>query len=609
MDRRSVLLILAPGLILSAFLPPACGAETVLVRDGKPACSIVIAGEATRSAQFAAFELQYHLGKITGANVPIVDDNGNLGGTKILVGDSKLTAELGIDGTKLAKQEYLLRFREDLIVLLGRDELDFGKVDYESPVPLGCSAGQVVSTGTFPGFFKDHATCYAVYDFLERYCGMRWYLPTRLGEAFTPTENLSVSGTDIRRAPAMKYRWLTVVPVPEDLCGDTVGDKVPKSLAWRDDLLWLHRSRAGGEAYDCNHSLDGYYDRFYPSHPDWFAQGYEGKPPNMCYTNTELIRQVVSDARDYFDGKSLYSGSIAAGDYFAVVPMDGAGWCKCERCADALKQGNSNYFFNFVNAVAEQLRQSHPDKFVSTLAYSNYIDPPTGVRLEPNISIQMCLHTRAVAQPPSLVHEKKALTNWKTESNDRRKFVWSYFCFPTAATLGQFRGFPGFCAHHLPEKMAAYHKSGAIGIYFEPSYLNFGTRSVLLDQLEWYVMMRLADDPALDGNRLMDEFFPMYYGAAAEPMAKLYRRIEETFADKDNYGPNPQPGYSELQTEETAWKYLGTDTRMAEFDELMKQAKNLARTEIEKNRVALFEKGIWDPMQAGKRTYLERRAK
>ena len=117
--------------------------------------------------------------------------------------------------------------------------------------------------------------------------------------------------------------------------------------------------------------------------------------------------------------------------------------------------------------------------------------------------------------------------------------------------------------------------------------------------------MRLADDPTLDGSKLIDEFFVMYYGAAAEPMGKLYNRIEETFADKDNYGPNPQPGYSELQTEEAAWKYLGTDARMAEFGELMEQAKFLARTEIEKRRVALFEKGIWKYMKAGKQTYLE----
>jgi Domain of unknown function (DUF4838) len=604
-----ILALFAATVVRCGALPVALGdasKSTVLVEDGKPVCSIVIAKEATRSAQFAAFELQYHIQKITGAKVPIVDEEAKNSGTKILVGDSKLAADLRIDGTALGRQEYILRFLDDTIVLLGRDKADYGKVDYESPIALGCSAGQVVSTGTFPGFFEDHATCYAVYDFLEDYCGVRWYLPTQLGEAYTPLKTLTVSGKNVRRAPAMKYRWLVVVPIPEDLCGDTVGDKAPPPLPWRDDLLWLHRSRAGGEAYDCNHSLDGYYDRFLASHSGWFAQGYEGKPPNLCYTNPELIEQVVTDARDYFDGKGLKPGASAAGDYFAVVPMDGAGWCKCPRCAEALKDGDSNYFYTFVNTIAKEVRMTHPDKFISALAYSNYIDPPTKVNVEPNISIQMCLHTRGVAQAVSLEHETKALANWSAESKDRQKFIWAYFCFPSAATLGQFRGFPGFFAHYLPTKMAAYQKAGATGIFFEPAYLNFGTRSVLLDQVEWYVTMRLADDPTLDGGKLIDEFFVMYYGAAAKPMSELYTRIEETFADKANYGPNPQSMYSELQTEETAWKYLGTDARMAEFGELMEQAKSLAQTEIEKQRVALFEKGIWKFMKAGKQSYQDK---
>ncbi len=33
-------------------------------------------------------------------------------------------------------------------------------------------------------------------------------------------------------------------------------------------------------------------------HADWFAQGYEGTPPQMCYTNPGLIQQVAQDARD-----------------------------------------------------------------------------------------------------------------------------------------------------------------------------------------------------------------------------------------------------------------------------------------------------------------------
>ena len=60
-------------------------------------------------------------------------------------------------------------------------------------------------------------------------------------------------------------------------------------------------------------------------------------------------------------------------------------------------------------------------------------------------------------------------------------------------------------------------------------------QSYLMDQLEFYVTLKLADNPGLDGNRLIDEFFARYYGAAARPMKELYELIETTFSDPKSY--------------------------------------------------------------------------
>ena len=53
----------------------------------------------------------------------------------------------------------------------------------------------------------------------------------------------------------------------------------------------------------------------------------------------------------------------------------------------------SNYFFSFVNAVAREVRKTHPDKYIATLAYWNYALPPRGFNIEPNVSVAPCLHT------------------------------------------------------------------------------------------------------------------------------------------------------------------------------------------------------------------------
>ena len=81
-----------------------------LARDGRPAATIVLAQNATRAAQFAAFELQWHLRQITGGEFAIVRDDQPVPGLAILVGDSQPVRVLGIDVGQFQKQEYVIRF-------------------------------------------------------------------------------------------------------------------------------------------------------------------------------------------------------------------------------------------------------------------------------------------------------------------------------------------------------------------------------------------------------------------------------------------------------------------------------------------------------------------
>ena len=63
------------------------------------------------------------------------------------------------------------------------------------------------------------------------------------------------------------------------------------------------------------------------------------------------------------------------------------------------------------------------------------------------------------------------------------------------------------------------------------------------------------------------------------------------------------------QTEELAWKHLGTEKRMLELGALIEQAKALAATELEKERVGTWERGVWEYMKEGRRKYLAKQNK
>ncbi len=612
-----------------------------LTHDGQPAATIVVAEKPTRSAQMAALELQHHVQKITAATLPIRNDMIDVEGTRILVGESKATVSLGLKNNDFKAQEYLIRFLPGTLILMGRDEEDRGKVDYADaktfPGAYG-SSDPLYHGGDHPRYYDwaKQGTCYAVYDFLERYCDVRWYLPTELGLVCPSTKTLRVTGTELRRSPAMKHRFSNLgYQFPRDLIGVVMEGPSSPVLAWREQAIFMSRLRFGGRAMEAGHTTGGYIRRFWDKpkdatffesyHPEFFAQGHRHTPParwQLCYMNPGLIQQVVRDARDYFDGKGMKAEEwyYNKGESFIIVPGDNCDYCKCPRCAALIKKiptrghaGNANdmisdYWFAFVNKVAREVKKSHPDKWIGTIAYSRYAYPPTHERLEPNVWIKIVLDSRRVWSQATKDNYGEVFDSWVAESKERPKTLWLWYCFPAISGRNRYHVFPGFFAHSLVRQMKKYHQSGIQGFSYEVSGLCYGRRSPLLDQLACYLTFKLADDPTLDGDKVIDEFFDRYYGAAAEPMQAFYEMVEDIYSDQANYPAEALNRVSAAQTEEIAWKYLGTGPRMVKLEKLMVEARAAAKTEVEKKRVALFDKGIWQRMQAGRETYLKHEA-
>ncbi|MCX6924430.1 MAG: hypothetical protein NT154_14630, partial [Verrucomicrobia bacterium] len=188
-----------------------------LTRDGKPGCFIVIAEKPSPSARLAALELQSHVLKISGAELPIRSETERIDGRRILVGESSATRELGLRSKDFSSQEYLISFRMNSVILIGRDWDDTEanrnvegrpmtgeslqelrhKVNYWEAVGMSeRSSGQI----ELPGLYDDQGTCLATYDFLERFCGVRWYGPSAVTVVCPQRATLTIKGDDLRRS-------------------------------------------------------------------------------------------------------------------------------------------------------------------------------------------------------------------------------------------------------------------------------------------------------------------------------------------------------------------------------------------------------------------------
>ncbi|TFG66012.1 MAG: DUF4838 domain-containing protein, partial [Anaerolineales bacterium] len=543
--------------------------EITLVSEGKPSASIVIAENPTPSARLAALELQYHIRKITGAILPIRSDREEIMGTCILVGESKQTNALGIKGDSFKSLEYLIQFRPDTIILIGRDWQDteenrkelgrdtYGRtiqssrhhIDYHKATG---QAEQGAKPITLPGFFDDQGTCYATYHFLEQFCGVRWYGPTELNIVLPSQKTLTLRGGEIRRSRDLKHIHA--------LGGGWPIIKVQWNNPNDDELnLYWRRLRVGGEKWAGNHTIWRKTIHEVFNNPEYQAKG-SGSGSQLCYTNPKLVQEVARAARDYFDGKELRDGFKAMGDYFAVVPDDNYSWCKCEKCQQILaiskedKRGegffsnarNSYYIFNFVNEVAKEVRKTHPHKFIVALAYSSYTYPPKGLELEPNVCVAPCLHICYGYDKKTYYENDMAIYRAWLEGGDRPLYLWNYFHHPMEpAVIGKWNCFPCFMPDVISREIKRYHKDGIRGVFL----CGIG------QQLDYYLYTQTAFDVDTDYQKLVDEFFALYFGGAAEPMKTFYYRISEINREEGLVGTSPKK----------SWGKLGTPDRMKEL--------------------------------------------
>jgi hypothetical protein len=364
----------------------------------------------------------------------------------------------------------------------------------------------------------------------------------------------------------------------------------------------------GGEKWAGNHSFSSFQDRFLvkaedsrlweSSRPDFFAVGWEneGNWRQLCLTNPDLVQQVAQDARDYFDGKGLKGSQPACGDYFAVIPQDTDHWCKCERCQAVLARGKehdvpghfatgtaSDYVFGFVNAVAKEVAKTHPDKYISTLAYHVYSYPPS-FPLEPNVAVAPCIQT-CYGYTSLWDNDVKFYNQWITRGGNRF-YVWNYFHHPMErAIMEGYKCFPCFMPDVISEWVKRYPRDGVRGFFL----CGIG------EQLDYYLYMQTALDTGTDYRQLIDEFFSLYFGAAGEPLEKFYYRISEINRETRKIGTSVK----------ASWMRMGTEERMKELGALMDAAVKLAATDLEKKRVETWRKGVWEYMVEGRQQYLK----
>lgn len=478
--RRCAFLIAA----LSVFAP--AGALEI-AHNGVALVPIVTDG--TPGIDDAVADLRLFLGRMTGAQFELRSAEEHRGGPAIFVGCSHFPPLQGATRDRwLLEQTVDVRTRDGSLYISGGGA-------------LGCS--------------------YAVYAFLEDVCGVRFYHPGELGTEVPNRPDLAVDEVSLRQSPSFLYRrmWPSA--------------QTPDRRMYHDWRTWFRRSRQGGPTVAMGHNLFRIVPPdLYDEHPDYFPLlgGVRVDPRSGAAWQPELanpgvIQLAVDRARAAFDANpNLYS--------FSLSMNDSEGWSEAPEALaqdppqfrGSQQRGKARRMLVFANAVAEQVAQTHPDRYLAFYAYKSTLEPPSEPMAHPNVIPALChwgiggdpFHpiTATAEISPNNVLYRRAIDGWDRLAE--KLLAREYWTAPRADPLLK-AGVTPIVFEDIPY----YYARGFIGCSSEAN-IDWGALA-----LNHYVAARLMWDVTTDPAALLDDFFSGYYGEAAAPMRRYFTRVWE----------------------------------------------------------------------------------
>lgn len=467
-------------------------AEAVpIAKGGTPLVPIVTPDEPTPAERTAAEMLALYLGSSVGSPFRVVTESDpDARSAAIHVGPTAVARAVGGDPAALGPEEWIVRTEGGNLVLAGG---------------------------------RPRGTLYAVSRFLEDVVGVRWWTP--LEESVPGRPDLRTGPLDEREKPAFAYR---------DFFGLDGPPIFRMHLRLNGDASGLAPEWGGRTAFGMHgvHTFEILVpgDEEFERHPEFFSEragfrtadrsqlcmSQEGLAPFVAARLLSTIREAREDAR---------RAGLPPPELFDLSPNDWDGRCMCARCRDAASRDGSDAgpLLRLVDRVAEIVRSEEPEIRITTLAYTWYFAPPSGVRPGPGVVVRVSGYgvrdqIRSALDPGNGAY-REALERWAAIAPGL--WVWDY-----AVTYHDRFALPLPNLRTFGPDLRWYREIGVDGLFYQFDFPLGGD----LHDLKVWVLAKLAEDPRRDSDALVREFTGGFYGPAGRHIRR-YIRLMETAAD------------------------------------------------------------------------------
>lgn len=455
-------------------------APITLVDAGKSKGGIAVMTPRTVQLNQAVTLLQSCIEEATGVKLPVVD--GKSGDAVIVIGDCLLAEKHGLVGKDMPPEAFNIKTIDGQVLIVGRDG----------------AIGPAQSDGSALG----------VYEFLERFVGVRWYFPGELGRSVPKTATLRVPPVWLEDAPVFRMR---VIWPPVSNPNNGTGTQ----------LNPLHGFLRSGNSWPTQlivHSPDWSRVKEYTEkRPEVFQLRSDGTRDTsmLCYSNPRTLATYLENIELAIAGKP--SNIRLAGDAITVSPADAEIACYAPESRKLWddKGGQwgtaSRIVGKFAADLGREVKKRWPGKTVVYLPYLNYTLAPEGIVFPENVEVQLCgMPGLAMYKEPTVAKsEQDNIDRW-VKLTGRKIQNWHYSCWPEDRTTAMY---------HYPHAIQQFYRGNrdkTVG-----TFINGVTDHWPRQHLSLYCWLKVLWNPDFDVDAAIEEYCRRMYGPAARPMREL----------------------------------------------------------------------------------------
>lgn len=589
-----------------------CDRTTVFTPDGT---EVVIAPDAPKSVLFAVEEMTNLLSKAFGRDIPVVASP-TPGKAGIYLGDNEWSRKAGIDVAPLKRDAFTIVSDGLNAYVAGRD--DPNEDTHEAVYSPYTSVWNQL---------HEHATLFGVYEFLERYAGVRMYFPGELGTIIPKTTSLRVPATRFTVTPDFSVRNYSAFDDGMYFDGT---NRSMKLLAER--KLNYRRNRMQTLYVPCCHGSNGFriQQRFAKEHPEYMALMERGgkmvrdTDPNvrahrgqLCHSSAvydEFFKDICSYAKGeppevrgmgyWRKGDKNQDWAIATfrKPWVDVMPQDSYAECHCEKCQAAYRKDGLNYATELIWGrtveLANRIKAAGLGIRITQMAYVPYRRIPD-FDIPDNVDVMVAEGGPwSVSNPVKLQEEYGEIRRW-SEKLKRPVWIWTY---PNKYGGMNLPDIP----NGTPRAWAKYFKDVSPWIF--GTFAESENDRSFYNMLTYYVFGKVCWNTKVDVDALLDEYFRLMFGPAAKQMAALVDEIERKWVNEvagnlvdTPLGPTRNPPslyalFTKIYSPETIKRWEGW---------LDEAAALVPDGSLEFRRIALYRREILDPLAKSAKEYLD----